>query len=174
VRTPEIIEAMRGKLRIAGGRHLYGVVGSYDALASFARELHRVRVPDGDAFPEPLNVNQGILGSIPDDEFKKLVEKEPQYPAPTRAHVKSSFEDWLRARLRNSGLLVLANLELLFAYQVDLALMRDLATDDRRIIMLLPGRITGGDVIMFPEWKDGDYRLPTGLIAADHRWEIKE
>jgi hypothetical protein len=174
MKSAEIIESLRGKLGIPGGRHLYGVLGSYKALASFAGKLREARTPDGERFPKPQSVNEGILKAIPDDEFRELAEQEAKMPEPTAAHVKRAFEKFLRARLRGKGLLVLKDLEMLFAYSVDFSLLRALAADDDRILLLLPGKRTGGKVIMYPGWDGGSYALPVNLIAENHLWELND
>lgn len=169
----EIIEALRSKLTMASGRHLYGVLGgSYAALEDFAAKLRQARTPANKQFPKPLNVTRGILDAIPDDEFRHLVENEAKRPEPTAAHVAKAFEIFLRSELDRKGLVVLANLELLFAYSLELNLLRTMATDDHRIVLLLPGRRSGGKVVMFPGLADGDYRLPANLIADNHLWEL--
>ncbi len=73
MKDTEIIEALRSKLRVPGGRHLYGVLGTYRALEAFALKLRDARTPDGKRFPKPVNINSGILETIPDDEFRRLV-----------------------------------------------------------------------------------------------------
>ena len=69
--------------------------------------------------------------------------------------------------------MILSNLEILFAYHLELSLLRTMAADDNRILLLLPGKRIGGKVIMFPEWEEGDYMLPTNLIADNNLWELK-
>ena len=56
---------------------------------------------------------------------------------------------------------MLAHLELLFAYRVELNLLRTLAADDDRVLLLLPGRRDGRRVVMFPDHSRGSYTLPT-------------
>ena len=99
MRDTEIIEALRSKLALPGGRHLYGVLGTYAQLAAFAKKLQHVRSPDGRRFPPPLSVNRGILDAIPDAEFHTLVEDEAKRPEPTAAHVARAFEVFLRTQL---------------------------------------------------------------------------
>ena len=65
--TTEIIETLRQKISVPTGRHLYGVLGTYARLEDFARELPKAKTLDGVPFQKPLNVNNGILDSIPDD-----------------------------------------------------------------------------------------------------------
>jgi len=168
----DIIATLRAKLDVAGGRHLYGVLGTYPSLETFALKLGEARTLDDQPFPEPLSVNRGILDTIPDRAFKELVETEARRPEPTSAHVGSAFEKFLRGALRANHLLVLAELEMLFAYQVELHLLRTLATDDQRVILLLPGRRERGEIVLFPDADEGQYTLPTNLIAENHLWEL--
>jgi hypothetical protein len=174
MKTTEIVEALRSKLNIPGGRHLYGVLGSYAALVEFTKKLSQARTMDGRNFPKPLNVNRGILDAIPDDEFRLLVENEAKRPEPTAAHVAKAFEAFLRSKLKGKGLVVLASMEMIFAYHLELNLLRTLAADDDRVLLLLPGKRTGGRIIMFPDLLDGTYTLPTNLIAEDHLWELRD
>jgi hypothetical protein len=174
MKDTEIIEALRSKLAMPGGRHLYGVLGSYPALRKFGKKLKQAKAPDGKPFPEPLSVNRGILDSIPDNEFRRLVENEAKRPEPTAAHVSKAFEKFLRSKLRAEGLVVLGNLELLFAYHVELNLLRTIAADDDRVLLLLPGRRSTNKILMFPGLAEGNYTLPTNLIAENHLWEIKD
>ena len=174
MKDTEIIEALRSKLTVPGGRHLYGVLGSYPALAAFSKRLRQAKAPDGRRFPKPMSVNLGILKSIPDDEFRQLVENEAKRPEPTAAHVAKAFEMFLRSKLRRKGLVVLSNLEMLFAYHLELNLLRTMAADEDRILLLLPGKRISGKIIMFPDLDEGSYTLPTNLIAENHLWEVKE
>lgn len=174
MRDTEIIEALRSKLAVPAGRHLYGVLGTYPRLRTFAKKLQQARTLDGRAFPKPLSVNLGILQSIPDEEFRQLVESEAKRPEPTAAHVARAFESFLRSKLRGKGLVVLANLEMLFAYPLELNLLRTMAADDDRILLLLPGQRIGGKVTLFPDLDEGSYTLPVNLIAENHLWELKE
>jgi len=174
MKSTEIIEALRSKLNIPGGRHLYGVLGSYSALAAFHKKLTQARTLDGRNFPKPLNVNRGILDSIPDDEFRQLVENEAKRPEPTAAHVAKAFDAFLRSKLKGKGLVTLGNLEMIFAYHLELNLLRTLAADEDRVLLLLPGKRTGGRIVMFPNIQGADYTLPTTLIAEDHLWEVTE
>ena len=184
MKNTEIIEALRQKLTVPGGRHLYGVLGTYKQLEAFAKKLRQAMTPacaagaagrlDAKRFPKPLNVNRGILDAIPDDEFRQLAENEAKRPEPTAAHVAKAFERFLRAKLRGKGIVVLSNLEMLFAYHIELNLLRTMAADEDRVLLLLPGRRSSGRIIMFHEMDEGDYTLPTNLIAENHLWELRD
>ena len=169
----EIIEALCSKLAVPTGRHLYGVLGTYSALKRFVEKLQQAKTPDGKSFPVPLSVTRGILNAIPDDEFRSLVEREAKRPEPIAAHVARAFETFLRVNLKENGLVVLESLEILFAYGSDFSLLRTLATDSHRILLLLPGKWEHGRIVMFPNQEDGDYTLPGNLIAENHLWELR-
>jgi hypothetical protein len=49
-----------------------------------------------------------------------------------------------------------------------------MAADEDKVLLLLPGKRTGGRIVMFHEMPEGDYTLPTNLIADNHLWEIRE
>lgn len=171
----EIIEALRKRLSVNSGRHLYGIMGSYTNLERFATNLQQARTLEGTPFPAPLSVNREILEAIPDEEFRELADNEPKRPEPTMNHVKQSFEFFLRSKLRDIDMLVLSNLEMLFTYHIELNLLRTLATDDKRIILLLAGkRGYGGEMIMFPGLVDEGYILPTNFISDNHMWELMD
>lgn len=173
VKDTDVIETLRTKLAVPAGRHLYGVLGTYPVLDAFAKKLHHAKTTSGISFPAPLSVNRGILDSIPDHEFRQLTADEAKRPEPTAAHVARAFEAFLRSALKEQSLVVLAHLEMLFAYHLELNLLRTLATDDHRLVLLLPGKRERGQIILFPEADSGQYTLPMNLIAENHLWELK-
>ena len=122
---------------------MYGILGSYAALGRFAAKLCQVKMPNGEFFPSAVSVNRGILNSIPDAEFKTLAENEPRRPEPTMARVAQAFAAFLRSELNKKDLIVLSGLEMIFIYNVELNLLRTMATDNKRVILLLPGKRTG-------------------------------
>ena len=174
----DIIEALRAKLAVPSGRHLYGVLGTYVSLEHFAKKLQQAKTLDGQNFPAPLSVTRGILQSIPDKEFLQLVQDEAKRPEPTTAHVAQAFEKFLRRTLTGKGLVVLAQLELLFAYNLELNLLRTMAADQDRVLLLLPGKREAGRIIMFHETSSREspqasYTLPSNLIADNNLWELR-
>jgi hypothetical protein len=172
MRDTDIIEALQSRLAVQTGRHLFGVIGTYAGLEAFAEKLHQAKTPAGKRFPKPVSVNRGILETIPDVEFRQLVADEAKRPEPTAAHVGRAFESFLRSSLRGKGLVVLAELELVFAYNLELSLLRSLAADDDQVLLLLPGKREQGRVVMFAEVAVGEYALPSNLIADNHMWEL--
>lgn len=174
MKDTDIVEMLRNKLKVPVGRHLYAVLGSYKDLATFSKRLEEAKTIDGVPFPKTVSVNQGILKSIPDEEFKSLTLNEAKKPKPTAAHVEMAFNKFVKEELKKN-LIILSNLELVFTYNLDLNILRTLTTDDHRIILLLPGKRQGDKVIMFPFLKDDSrsYALPLNLISDDHIWEVK-
>ena len=168
----DVIIALIHKLKTPVGRHLYGVLGTYDSLADFQRQLKTVTMSDGSAFPEPISLTDGILNTFNDDEFRDVVEKEAKYPEPTKASVQHAFEAFLKSTLNTSPLLILKDLELVFAYNIDLAPLRTYASDHNRVLLLLPGRRNGPRIEMYPQSPERQCQLPGFLIADDHLWEI--
>jgi len=173
MKQTEIIETLRQRLSMPGGRHLYGVLSSYELLSRFAVQLAKAKSVEGKPFPQAISVNRGILDTIPDDEFRKLVNDEAKRPEPTAAHVAAAFEQFIRAKLAGQGLIVLKNLELVFSYHLELNLLRTWAADQDRILLLLPGKRERGMVVLFPDSDQGSYTLPTNLIADNNLWELR-
>lgn len=172
MKDTEIIENLRLKLSKDVGRHLYGILGYYEDLNSFMKTLKQAKTVDGENFPDALSLNVGIIESIPDEEFKHLVENEAKRPEPTSAHVSRAFENYIRTILNENDLIILKDLELLFSYGCELNILRTLSTDEKKIILLLPGKKVGESIIMFYNLGVGDYSLPLNLIANDHLWQI--
>ena len=174
MKSVDIVENLRIKLTRPVGRQLYGVVGSYSALDEFAGLLCKAKDVEGNQFHEPVSVTRGILDAIPDEEFHELSASEAKMPSPTAKHVAMAFEKFLRFRMGGEGLLVLIDLEMLWAYHLEFGILRTLAADSFQVLLLLPGRLSGGRVIMYSEAAEGTYVLPDSLIAEDHLWELTD
>ena len=151
----EIVEALRLKLDHPGGRHLYGVLGTYRRLADFSKTFQQARTVEGEKFPPPLSLSQLILAEIPDERFRELVADEAKRPEPVARHVGQAFESVLRKRLRGKGLIVFDGLEILFAYGLELNLLRTMAADSDRVLLLLPGLRRGNAIVLYPGYETG-------------------
>jgi len=167
MRDIEIIQSLKSKLNAPSGRHLYGVLGTYQKLKEFSERLVEAN------FEKPISVNIGILESIPDEDFRNLAENESKMPEPTANHVKQAFEKYIRSHLSSNGLVTLSDLELLFPYQIDFNLLRTLAADDFKVLLLLRGERHGDRIIMFPGLTEHQYEIPVTLISENHLWELK-
>jgi hypothetical protein len=64
-------------------------------------------------------------------------------------------------------------MELLFAYAFEPDVLRTHATDDHRILLLLPGRREKGAIVLFPELDNQPFIFPSAVIADNHLWELK-
>lgn len=173
----DIIVELYHKLEATRGRNVFGVLGqTYQSLARFAGELRRGKMPDGRPFPAPLSVTHGILATIPDHEFHDLVQNEARYPLPTRQQVELAFRRFVRDSFaKTSGLVILEQLELLYAYTLDLGLLRELATDTHSLLLLLPGKREGDSLRLFPTDQSGRaYILPRQLLVESHLWELQD
>ncbi len=154
------------------GRQLYGILGSYIALEKFIQSIKTETLLNGSPFPEPISVNRGILDEFSDETFHNMVLDEAKHPEPILYSIQRTFEKLLRKWLKEKKLLILKDLELLFAYEVDLNLLHTLASDEDRIILLLPGKRENDRVIMFPNYKEWQMRLPLNIIPENRLWEV--
>jgi hypothetical protein len=174
MRDADIILAIQQKLAVPVGRHLYGVIGTYPELTRFENTLRQARDANSKPYPKPNSVTDGILDGIPDDTFKSEAGLETKRPEVAFALVHNSFKDFLRKTLTGKGLTVLKDLELLFAYQVDLSELRVRAADRDLVLLLLPGKREVGRVRLFPDQPEGSCALPTNLIPEDHLWVLEK
>ena len=171
MKIEDVIVILREKLRVPVGRHLYGILSDYSGLVAFEKELKGATIVDGQAFPIPFSVNREIIDAFSDDEFCDLVQEEAKRPEPTRASIRNVFEKIIREKLENNNTVILKDLELLFIYNIDFSSLRVLATDQHRIILLLPGKRVRDRITMYPN-SEYDFNLPKNLIADNHIWEL--
>lgn len=173
MKRTDIIIALRKQLDNPVGRHLYAILGSYNGLQHFSERLEEATLTDGTKFPSPISVNNGILNFFSDEQFREIVTNEARLPDPTRTSVRMAFESFIRESFKRTPILILKDLELIFAYNIDLSPLRTLSTDKQRIILLLPGKFSGKRIVMFPNI-EGEYQIPQGIIADHHIWEVTE
>jgi hypothetical protein len=173
---PQAISELREKLQFEVGRHLYGLLGTYAQLAAFEQaDLVQACDPDGDPFLAPINLNRELLARIGDDDLRQLVQAEARRPKAIQRRLGQELDDLLGALLADDHLLILKQLELTFAYSLDLSVFRTRATDRNHILLLLPGEQRGEGVILFHEADPRFHRLlPGNLIADNHIWELKD
>ncbi len=173
---PQVIGELRTQLPVGIGRHLYAVLGTYARLAHFeTNHLAEARTADGAPFPTPINLNRALLDSIPDDELRKLVRDEARRPQAVQHQLNDRLRELLQAHLAATPFLILKQMELLFAFDLELAVFRTLATDQSHILLLLPGERRGEHIILFHE-ADARFQrtLPGNLVAENHLWELME
>lgn len=170
----QIIGELRTRLQVDVGRHLYGVLGSYAGLEGFERtHLAEARGSDGAPFPEALNLNRALLDSIADDDLRGLIRNEARQPLATQRRLNEHLANLLTARLAEARFLMVKQIELVFAYELELTVFRTYATNDKHILLLLPGERRGDRITLFHEAEARFQRiLPDNLIADNHLWEL--
>lgn len=171
----DILRAIQEKRSFRVGRHLYGVLGTYAQLDYFETvDFAHTRRSQPDEWPTPLNLNRALLDSIPDAELRQLIRDEAHYPQAVRGHLNRSFQAVLREHLERSSFLILKQIELIFAYGLDLTILRTAATNQYHILLLLPGERRGSQITLF---QDAEVRfhqsLNQTLIADNHLWELR-
>ena len=173
---PQVISELRDKLQFSMGRHLYGVLGTYAQLAQFEQaHLAQARDPRGNPFPQPINLNHDLLARIGDDDLRRLVRDEARRPQAVQRRLGQELDSLLSEMLRGNHLLILKQLELTFAYGLDLGVFRIRATNKNHILLLLPGERRGEHITLFHEADRRFQRsLPANLIADNHLWELKD
>ena len=149
----EINSQLRQKLEMPTGRHLYVVLGTYERLERYERvDFREARSPDGQRLGEPVNVNRqparsdhrrgtqaaGPDGSQPDRERQGSAIQGTRCPRGREAQLQGSF-------------LALKNLEILFAYDLELNCLRIRAMNQKHILILLPGERVGDRITLFHE-----------------------
>src|SRR5262245_12838406 len=121
------------------GRHLYVVLGSYGRLERYETVVFReAQGPDGQRLPAPLNVNRALLDRINDDELKRLVQTEASRQESIKDRLSKELDTMVAENLESSSFLALKNLELLFAYDLELNCLRIRAVNQKHILILLP------------------------------------
>lgn len=174
VTATQIISELRTRLQVDVGRHLYGVLGSYAGLEGFERaHLAEARGPDDAPFPAALNLNRALLDSIADDDLRSLIRDEARRPLATQRRLNEHLATLLTARLTHERFLVIKQIELIFAYELELTVFRTCATNDKHILLLLAGERRGDRITLFHEAEARFQRiLPDSLIADNHLWEL--
>ena len=173
---PQIINELRDKLQFDIGRHLYGVLGSYQQLEKFERDdLGLATDQKGSKLPEAINVNRELLARIGDDDLKQLVADEGRRPQSVQWRLNNEFDRLLHDLLQERNLIILKQLELLFAYGLDLSVLRTRASNTNHILLLLPGERRGEQLVIFHEADIKFNRtIPTNLVADNHLWELSD
>lgn len=173
---PQIVTQLREKLHFEVGRHLYGVLGPYAGLSRFEREaLAQAQRPDGAPFPAPVNLNAALLASIGDADLRQMVQDEARRPQAVQNQLNQALNTLLGDLLQERNFLILKQLELLFAYSLDLSVFRTRASNQSHILLLLPGARQGEQVVLFRETDARFHRvLIPNLIADNHLWELAE
>jgi hypothetical protein len=172
----EINSQLRQKLEMPTGRHLYVVLGTFDRLERYEKiDFREARSPSGQRLADAVNVNLCLLDRIRDDELKRLVQTEASRTESVKDRLAKELDALVAEKLSSGFLLALKNLELLFAYDLELNCLRIRATNQKHILILLPGDKVGDRITLFHEAPSNNHRtLPTNLVPENHLWELSE
>jgi hypothetical protein len=174
VSAAQISSLLNDALQMDIGRHLYCVLGTYAQLEAFeAGVLTQIQLVDGRQVRPSVNLNRSLLDRIGDEDLRKLVRSEGKRPQAIQNRLNQEFDGLLAACLAEYPILVLKQVELIFAYNLDMQSVRARAANQNHILLLLPGEIRGGHVTLFTESDPRFHReLPQQLIADNHLWEL--
>jgi len=172
----EINSHLRQKLEMPTGRHLYVVLGTYDRLERYERVGFReARSPSGQGLGDPINVNHHLLERIPDEELKGLVQTEASRTESVKDRLSKELDALVADKLNNGAFMALKNLEILFAYDLELNCLRIRAVNQKHILLLLPGEKVGDRITLFHEAPQKYHRtLPHTYVQENHLWELSE
>jgi hypothetical protein len=169
----EILKELSAKWAERGKRHLYLVLGKVSALAQFEKDLSFAKAPGRQPLDAVLSVNQELLKRLPGDEADRLINGEAKYPTMITERLAREFDALVKDSQAERDVVVLKDLELVFAFDLDLASLRLRAVNGKHIVLLLPGHCTGGRIILYHEAEERFHRaLPTNLVMDAHIWEI--
>jgi hypothetical protein len=172
----EINSQLRQKLAVPTGRHLYVVLGTYERLGRYERvDFPEALSPESHRLGEPVNVNRNLLDRISDDELKGLVQTEASRIECVKDRLRKELDTLVAEKLNGSSFLALKNVELLFAYDLELHCLRIRATNQKHVLLLLPGQTVGDRVVLFHEAPEKYHRtLPSTYVQENHLWELTE
>lgn len=172
----EINSQLGQKLTMPTGRHLYVVLGTHERLDRYEQvDFHEARSPNGKRLAEPININHSLLERINDVELRRLVQTEASRTESVKDRLAKELDALVAEKLNDGSFLALKNLELLFAYDLELNCLRIRATNQKHILILLPGERVGDRITLFHEALSNNHRtLPTNLVPENHLWELSE
>ena len=172
----EINSHLRQKLEMPTGRHLYVILGSYERLERYQNvDFREAQSPSGESLGDPVNINRRLLDRIDDDELKSLLQTEASRIGSVKKRLSDELDTLFAHELATKSLLTLKNVELLFAYDLELNCLRIRATNQKHILLLLPGERVGDRITLFHEAPPHNHRtLPTNLVPENHLWELSE
>ena len=134
------------------GRHLYVVLGTYDRIDRYERvAFQRGTRPEDKPLGTTLNINRLLLERFGDDELKWLVRNEAVMPETVKNQLGDELDALIAEQLVECSFLAVKNLELLFAYDIELNCFRIRATNQKHILILLPGEKVADRITLFHE-----------------------
>lgn len=171
----QIIDQVSKNLQVSIGRHLYAILGTYAQLEDFEVTYlpHLKGSSQGDA-PLLVDLNHTLLSRIEDESLRNMVNTEARHPLATQDKLNHELDRLLASLQQSNYVLIMKNLEILFAYDLDLQYLRARAANENHIILLLPGMFIQDKVQLFTESRPVFWRtLPPQLVTENHLWEIQ-
>jgi hypothetical protein len=172
----KINSQLRQRLEMPTGRHLYVVLGTYERLERYEKmDFREACSPASQRLSDPVNVNHQLLARIPDEDLKWLVCNEGMLAQTVKDQLAAELEKLVAEKLKNGSFLALKNLEIVFAYDLELNCLRIRAANQKHILLLLPGEKAGDRITLFHEAPPSNHRtLPINLVPENHLWELTE
>lgn len=172
----EINSQLRQKLEMPTGRHLYVILGTYERLERYERvDFQEARSPTNEKLSDPINVNHHLLERIPDEELKRLVQSEASRTESVKDRLSKELDTLVADKLNVRSFMALKNLEILFAYDLELNCLRIRAVNQKHILLLLPGEKVSDRITLFHEAPQKYQRtLPHTYVQENHLWELNE
>lgn len=172
----EINSQLRQKLEMPTGRHLYVILGTYERLERYENvDFREARSPTNQKLADPVNVNHELLQRIPDEELKRLVQTEASRTESVKDRLSKELDTLVADKLNVDSFIALKNLEILFAYDLELNCLRIRAANQKHILLLLPGEKVGDRITLFHEAPQKYHRtLPHTYVQENHLWELSE
>jgi hypothetical protein len=175
----EIATILKDDIQKNIGRHLYGVLGNYAQLDKFESEIlsqlkSSFNQSENSSSCTIINLNFALMDHIGDADLRNLVKNEGKRPQAIQRKLNQTFDALLADLLEKDHFIVLKQIELLFAYNLDLQTIRARASNQNHILLMLPGEKLGDHVVLFTESNSRFHReLPFQLIADNHLWELE-
>ncbi|MBI9046676.1 MAG: hypothetical protein JEZ06_19450 [Anaerolineaceae bacterium] len=175
LRATEIIEILQKNLGVNVGRHLYAVLGTYESLEQFSKTVLPHVKDDGTPFPKPVSINHVLIESFDTEELQDVISKESRRPQNTQARLNNALEAFLRKSLEIEDFLILQHCELIFAYSLDVSKLRLAASNQKHLLILLPGEMRGNQIYLFHEAaSDEVLKFDNQLFAENNIWELAD
>lgn len=170
----EILSFLQQNLSNNIGRHLYAVLGTYIQLNKFTETaLYHAKQPNGEPFPKAISLNHVLINSFDPDQLQELIHKELKRPQNTQDKLNRAFDEFLRTSREETNFLILKDLELLFAYSLDVSRLRLWASNQQHLLILLPGEVRGDQIYLFPEVSDDEsFKFDNQLFSENNIWEL--
>lgn len=170
----EVFEKIINALQNLRGRNLYGILGKYDQLNAFEKNvIPRILNLKNLPILEVMDINQSLLNHISDEDLREMVSNESSFPSYVDHRISEVLNLVISNLLSSHDGLFCKNIEILFSYGVDLSVFRIHATNQKIIFLIMPAEYIGGHINLFTEGPKSFHRtLPDQLLSSNNIWEL--